>query len=138
MTREEILDDEFVRAKPAGLRLITTGLIKLVEKLGVSVLHNADPAKRNPMEWAAMCFVMDERNPIEEIRAAADEGPAFLDSTKLADYDFRTTPIFLLAVKQEITRTHRAMKAIQFDIEPKPGGREGPQPEGKSSSPPGS
>ena len=140
MTREEILDDEFVRAKPPGLRLVTPGLLKLFRKVGLRVLRTAQAADAppHPMEWPAVCFLMDERHPLGQIRETADRGPAFLDSAELAGYDFEITPLFLLRVKEEISRTNRALEALAFEIENKPGGREGPQPAGKSSSPPGS
>lgn len=134
-TREEILDDEFVRAKPPGIRLCSVGLLKLAFKLELSILkkrEEAEPSAADEMEWSAMCFLMDERNDLPAIQQAADEGRAFLCDGQLRDYSFSLTPAFLVRVKAEIARTNRAVEAASYTVELKPGGREGPQPAGKS------
>ena len=135
MTREEILDDEFVRAKPLGIRLCSVGLLKLAFKLELSILKKREGTEEragDDMEWTAMCFLMDERHPLMAIQRAADEGRAFLDDGELRDYGFSLTPAFLVRVKAEIDRTNRAVEAASYIVEPKPGSRDGPVPVGKS------
>lgn len=135
--RQEILDDEFVRAKPPGVRLVSTGIIKLAQKLRLNLLlSNAEKAEITPdraaREAVAMVWLLDERHTLQQIKERADIGAQWVDSEELDQYDFELDPLLLLAVQREIQRTFSAIYAAQYEVESKASPGDGAKPKGNS------
>lgn len=125
---QAILDDEFVRITP-GLRVFSVGILTLCRKLGLSVA-TGETAAEPFRETLTLAWMLDERHPIEEIRALC-YGPADPREAALDAYEWTLTPDFLVRVRGEIARTNAAVEAASFEIENKPESRAGPHPAGK-------
>jgi len=136
-TREEMLEDEFVRAKIPGLREFSIGILKLARKLRVrSVLGAADltpaeqTAEHSEQDDTILVWLLDERNTDSAIREAADAGRAALVAL-LPGYEMQLTPAMLVGAKMQIDRANLVLEKMMFRIAPKPSSGESPVPPGK-------
>jgi hypothetical protein len=136
-TREEILEDEFVRAKIPGLREFSIGILKLARKLRVrSVLGAADltpaeqTAEHSEQDDTILVWLLDERNTDSAIREAADAGRAALVAL-LPGYEMQLTPAMLVGAKMQIDRANLVLEKMMFRIALKPSSGESPVPPGK-------
>jgi len=129
--RDDILDAEFTRPTP-GLRPYSIGLLGLCRKLELNISVRTGETRKtidSGREALAITWMMDEKNPLADIRAAVEKGWPAVDPI-LDEYAFLVSPLFLVRVQMEMARTQRAVAEAAFVIEPKPGA-EGPQPAGK-------
>lgn len=128
--REAILDDELIRITP-GLRPFSAGILTFCGKLGLQIAGGEKPPG-SPRELRIIAWLLDERNPLDAVKAAVASPRPLFDEI-IDAYEFTISPAFLVKVKAEVARTNRAVEAASaFAIEPKPDAREGPQPVGKS------
>ena len=122
MTRDQIIEDEFVRAKPDGIRLFSPGLFTLARKLGVNrMLPPGDPRRGNG-ERDSLCltWLMDERHTADEISDLADAG-AEAAAPVLDAYAHQISMVLMTRCLAEVSRTEAAVAAIEFKVEAKPG-----------------
>jgi hypothetical protein len=134
VNREELLEDEFVRSKPEGIRLFSPGVMKLARKLMVRrVMRMEEAAAVVPDEIpdiVVLTYLMDERNSEQDIRVLADGGrekglPA------LREYEMGISAVLSARCKMEVDRTETALALLDFDVERKPGQKAPPGPSGK-------
>ena len=138
MSRDEILEDEFVRAKLPGLREFSVGVLKLARKLAVGLaLPNGElpadeaTAARAERDLVILTWLLDERHSLDEIKRAADAGRAALEPV-IDDYEFAIPPALVNAAKLAIARTNAALEQVMFKVVPKPGSAAPDAPPGNS------
>jgi len=129
--RNAILEDEFVRSVPPGLRPFSVGILKLSRKLELAfATGKAASAEQIEGETLALAWLLDLRHSIREIEDAAEQGPAFLTGSTLTEYRYATSPAFLMLVKAELDHTERAVLACDFRVEQKPDAKPEDTPSG--------
>lgn len=135
MTREEILNDEFLRPQPAALRPLSVGVLALARKLGLS-LAMSEPREVSEedraQEVVMLAWLLDSRHSLEEIKLAAAEGRERFLAQRLDAYQFALHPSQLIAVQQEFARTNAAIEQALFSVQPKPSSGDAPSVPGNS------
>lgn len=132
--RHALLELEYTRPEPPGLRKFSAGILTLYKQIGGPA---PDPKASQAGELVnkdalLVCYLLDQRHSLDEIRAAGAQGPSFLESQAFRDYPFAVPPALLAASKAELAIATRAILAAQIEIEPKPGAKPEGTPKGNS------
>lgn len=135
MTREELLEDEFVRAKPPGIRLFSLGMFKLARKLKVRRAMQEEEAKLldhdGSKDSGFLAYLMDERNSEQCIREFADAGRE-AGLPVIEAFEMNISLVFVERCMNEVRRTEEALGSLGYRVEAKPGDKPGAVPSGKS------
>jgi hypothetical protein len=133
LTREQILDREFIRPNMPGLRRLTRGVLAIAKALGVSeLLPKEAPRPPDPEnDIVIFCYLLDESHDRATIqRAGQMERAEFIRS--IADYAFNIPAAKLALVQEEITMSREGVAASDYRVAKKPGETGGDIPPGKS------